>query len=92
MRGLTPCMPQPCTMLQEVNISEPGSEPSISEAVPEDMRLLGAELCDKKGMPSLMLMALATHCLGLAVWGRQACLAPLRWLDSQSLHILQGSP
>ena len=44
---------------QEVNICEPGREPSMSEAVPEDMRLLHADLRDKKGMRCLL------HCLGL---------------------------
>lgn len=36
--------------LQEVNVAEPGSEPSILEPVAEDMRLQGPDLCDKKGM------------------------------------------
>ena len=40
-----------CSHLQEVNISEPGSEPSPGGPVPEDMRLLHADMADKKGVP-----------------------------------------
>ena len=35
--------------MQEVNVAEPGSEPDMSQPIPEDMRVLHADLRDKKG-------------------------------------------
>ena len=44
--------------MQEVNVAEPGTEPSPAGPIPEDMRLLHTDMADKKGDHPFQLFCL----------------------------------